>query len=564
MPKPLSIDEFVQKKSTPVASGSTGTNAQALSIEEFAKKKSAAPTTTAATAPKKPSLLKEIGIGMARLPVRASLNVMGAVDAVRGIFGNEEAGRRAIKLQNEGIDSPTFGHLTAIGNTGKGFVADVKDAVGAGFEGASYIPVVRGPAVGAQILKGSIMQGLKRGAVEGAIGGTLAGAGNEMQNTESTPTDIVKSAVTGGAIGTAGGAIIGGGTAAVPSVIAARAVAREKKVTDAIGRVLQGEIKDIETGRKVLSTIDMSDVKSYKQGEERLNEQIRAIRTAQDKALETNKATRVLNNLNLKTTVGGETVQQNYVKDALDQLETYYTKTNNAKGIATVKGIRQQAESGGLTAKEINDIAILHGKDLNAFNASGELASGLSKQAAENTRAGVKATSRDLFGNNIARAADAELTKIIRVRDLFKDMNEKVNTLQQKIQQRSLGNRVGRLVEQATNIVSMGTARGFVEAIVPRGMGYKTLNALDLEKQLQKNLKLIQRAENPFSSEQDIIKALEQFIRNAGEQPVLALPAPGQTARSKTNPFFVGPKGSASQSLQEASDASGQNVKIPQ
>ncbi len=329
---------------------------------------------------------------------------------------------------------------------------------------------------------------------------------------------------------------------------------RQAKISNVIGRVLQGETKDVDTGRKALQQIDTQGVKTYKDLQDRLDERIGIISGKIDETLDTDKLPRILSNLSLETTVGGQKVAANYVDDALKQVEEFYTKTKNVQGAAKIAQLREKANTVGLTVREVNELARLHGRELSAFNASGELASGLSKQAAENTRKGLKATVLDRFGNKITRDADAELTSLIRTRDLAKEMTEKVNDLKQKVQPRSLGNRVGRLLEQALNIASLGTTRGFVQALIPRGQGLKVLNALDLEKQLQKNLKLIEKAADPKASETDIVKALEEFIANNGQKPVFLLPGPGQTSRAADSILYAGEKGAASKSLQEASD----------
>lgn len=557
MPKPLSIDQFVAAKSAPIATNTNGASQGALSIEDFAKKKS---TSTKKTGKKDSSLLKDIGVGITRLPVRASLNIGTAIDAARGILGNKEAGERAIRIQEQGIESPTYGEIRPIGMTGQGFGADVKDVFGAGLEASSYIPVARLPALGAQTIRQGIKQGAKTFAKEGAVAGGLAGAGTEMQRPESTLGSIAKSTAIGTGIGTLGGAVLGGATAAPLSAIALRAANRQKKVTDAIGRVLQGDMKDIETGRKALRQVDMSDVKTYKEGADRIREQIGAISRGVDDVLETDSTPRMLDTLSLKTTVGGETVEQNYVRQALNQLEEHYTKVNDIAKATQIKQLRQKAETVGLTLKEINNIARQHGVDLNAYNMNDELASGLKKQAVENTRKGVKATTRDLFGNNITKAADAEITALKRVEKLFNDMAEKVNDLQQRVMQRSLGAKVGRLAAQVLDVISGGFLKSFGRTLlIERGGGAQVFNALDLEKQLAKNLKLIQKAVETNASEQTIIQSLEQFIKNTTGKAPLLLP---EKAGGAPSSILYGGKGGIAPTLQEAVDISG-NLKAP-
>jgi len=134
-------------------------------------------------------------------------------------------------------------------------------------------------------------------------------------------------------------------------------------------------------------------------------------------------------------------------------------------------------------------------------------------------------------------------------------MVEKVNDLQKKIMTRGFGERVGRLISQVLDISSGGILKGSAQYFLPRGEGIKLLNALDLEKQLSKNLKLIREAAQEGVSEKNIIDKLEQVIRNAGtKQEILRLPAPGDTTSGIQKPFYVTPKGKVTAIAQEASD----------
>ena len=152
------------------------------------------------------TFLKDTAKEVVKLPLRAALNIGASVDTVRGMFGNKEAEEKAKAILERGVDSPTFGNLKPIGNTGKGFAADLKDTFGAGLEAASYVPIARVPTLIGQSLKQTAVQTGKAFAKEGAISGGIGGAGHEMQSPESTPGSILKA----GAIGTGAGTVLGG------------------------------------------------------------------------------------------------------------------------------------------------------------------------------------------------------------------------------------------------------------------------------------------------------------------------------------------------------------------
>jgi hypothetical protein len=202
----------------------------------------------------------------------------------------------------------------------------------------------------------------------------------------------------------------------------------------------------------------------------------------------------------------------------LGQLENYFTKTNDVAGAEKIAQIRNKAETTGLTIKELNDIARLHGSELNAYNASGELASGLTKQAAENTRAGLKTTARGLFGDNTYKVIDSEISNTMRVRDLASKMVENVNKLQQKIKERGILEKLGRGVATTLDHMMGGGLKGFMQYFLPRGQGLKTLNALDLEKVLQKNLKTLQKLLGANVSDATLTSGIQSFLnQDAGE-----------------------------------------------
>lgn len=301
-----------------------------------------------------------------------------------------------------------------------------------------------------------------------------------------------------------------------PAIAEKMAASTAGNASKAAGEIVQGDIGDIDTAIGALSGIKSKGVKKYKDLVRELDSKITQGSQLLDGVLNTSSQTKKLGELGYKTKIGTQDVTHNFVDDSIGQLREYYAKTNDIENLAKMNQLKDKAENTGLTIKEINDLARQHGRDLNAFNANGQLASGLSKQAAENTRTGLKSTARDLFGDKIYKNADEQLSKLIRTRKLVADMAEKVNDLEQKIQTRGLGEKAGRLFGQAVNLVGMNGPKGLVEYFLGRGTGLKTMNALDLEKKLQGNLKQLQKVVegNPNASEADIIKQLESFLKN--------------------------------------------------
>lgn len=293
-----------------------------------------------------------------------------------------------------------------------------------------------------------------------------------------------------------------------------------KKVNDAVGQITQGKSGDIPRTIKALSSIDTTDIKTYRQGVDALDTRIKTLAEKQDEVLSTNKEQIKLNDWKSKS-------GHNFVNDALIQLKDFYKKTNNPAEEARINTLIQKAENQGLTFQEVNSLAREHGDRINAFNANGEAASGLTKQAAENTRSGVKDIVRQKFGNdNVYKASDRAMSDLIRTKDLFEKQSEEVNKLGQKIQKRSWGEKAGRLLGHVINMVGLNSPKGLFEYFLSRGTGLKTLNALDLESQLPKNLKIIRDLANRNIPEKTLISEMEQFIKNNPDKPQLLLPAP--------------------------------------
>lgn len=440
-----------------------------------------------------------------------------------------------------------------------------KQIAGEALKSASYLYTGGKAAPAAQtigaVYKGAapniITQAALQTAKTGAIAGGAYGAGEEMTQKDSTLGSILKEGAVGGVVGGGTGGILGAATPVAVKAVspAMRLLRREEEISKALDRIAltsgRSDLsRDSEIAGRALREIDVDGIKTNAELVDRIDEEVGAIRSAQDKALETDPTKRNLTQLQQTIDVNGQKVKKNYVSEALDQLETEYVKTNNIRGATQVRQLREKANGEGLTVKEVNELARLHAKDLNAFNpVTGTLSSGLAKQTAENTRQGVKETGRALFGNKVSQEADRAMSDLLRLKAIATKRANEVEKLRTATLDPSVSKRVGALIEQAVNIVSLGTSRGLFSAVM-KSAGKTTgkANAIELEKQLARDLKLIQEANAKGASEQTIINKLNEFIKAAGEKPVLMLEAP------KPKPLFGTEKGTVSSNLQEAVD----------
>lgn len=328
-----------------------------------------------------------------------------------------------------------------------------------------------------------------------------------------------------------GGNLVGAG---VKKAFAGQAQKAAGKLDALVGQIAQGKHDDVPQFKKALSDVDLTGVKSYKDLVAAFDSHIQGLSKGLDTVLDTHTVPKPLADLALKTKVGDQIVAHNFVEDALGQLGDLYTKTNNPTAEARISALAHKANTEGLTIRDLNDLAREHGRELSGFNANGEAASGLSKQAAENTRSGLKTTAREQFGSDLYKTVDDHLSSLISARDLAQKTSDAVTKLQQKVKARGFGEKVGRLVYQVADSLTGHGLSGFVRAAIPRGNGFKVMNALDLEARLGKNLSKFEKLVGSDDSEAALTKKLQDFLKENQSQ---ALPAsqPISTIASKTD-----------------------------
>lgn len=267
---------------------------------------------------------------------------------------------------------------------------------------------------------------------------------------------------------------------------------------EATGKIIQGTPEDIAPSTRAIKSLDdTSKIKTYKDLNDATNAKIKQLSSLQDTTL--SKDTNSYKIQQLATKVGDTEAAHNYVNDAVQQLKEYYTKTNDIKNLQKIKSIETKIDpvkGKGLSLKEVNDLAKMHGSDLNGYNANGELASGLTKQAAENTRQGLKNTIRNLMPDETSKNIDSKISDLYRLRDSSKDMMDKVNSITQKTtKQGVIPKIVGKTVSKT--IKGIDAITGNPLRAVGREMGNigssNTMSPLEIESNLRKYLSAINK-----------------------------------------------------------------------
>lgn len=281
----------------------------------------------------------------------------------------------------------------------------------------------------------------------------------------------------------------------------------------ATGEVLQGKAKDVKHGLQALSQVDTTGITTFKQLESKLTETIGNLSKKVDEHLDLDPTPMSLEQLATKSvTETGREIKRNFVDDALKHLKELYSTTADDVGLAQVEDVIDAAKTQGLTRNEVNGISRLYNQEFGAkaFNKLGDPLTSVNAQMYENIRTGLKATARQGMGGSEAEATDKIISSLYNTRQLVTKNVEAVNKLRQRIAERGLLEKVGHAVSKYADVFTGGSIRGLVGGLLPRGAGYKVLNALDLEDRLAKNLDIIQKAIQSGSDE-EIIKLIKQL-----------------------------------------------------
>lgn len=311
-----------------------------------------------------------------------------------------------------------------------------------------------------------------------------------------------------------------------------------KNAADVTGRITQTTApSDLGAAQRSLGTVDMSGVKTYEQGVKVLDDKIKANTDIVDSKFGKSDQKFTQGDLQKEVPVkGGQSpIVSDPVGEGLKQLEDYYTQTNDTSNIARIKGLYDDYVHDGLTPKQINDIAREHGDALNAYNKSGDLAASMKKVEAENTRTGMKDVARSLMPDENTRAVDLNTSDLIKTKEMFQDMSEKVQQLENKVRDSGFLLRAGKAVGHVLDFSSGGFLRGMLRTMQGFSGDGSGMNALELQKALQGNLELLDRlnAMTPPQLEA-AFKNPEMLALPSGEgvtpqNPVISLPSSPET-----------------------------------
>lgn len=302
---------------------------------------------------------------------------------------------------------------------------------------------------------------------------------------------------------------------------------------------LAGEItqaknaRDIARSQKALTELDVTGVKTYDDLLTKVREEVKT--TARQVDDELAKDTNLYKPKDLTVTAtsdGGKPIKIDYVSRALNHLEEIYKTVGDDVKVANIQEAIAKYVKQGFTRQEVNDLARLYGQDApKGFSKLGDALTSKSAQASEAIRSGLKDVARSGL-DDTAQALDLKITNLKTLEGYTLKMQEAVQNLTNRVEERGILEQAGRAIGQVADIATGGFARSlFSKFLVPSNVGQKVLNSLDLEAKLARNLQLLQKAATETTDE-GIIRTIKQIIKEQPRTEVKPIKAPQFEQRS--------------------------------
>ena len=334
-------------------------------------------------------------------------------------------------------------------------------------------------------------------------------------------TNQTENPISAGA-GNVAGTVAGVSNIAVPLVKSIPFIANRiaettvKKGVGAVGQIAQGASDAVKPFQEALSAINTKGIKTYSDLGTRISDAIPTYAKVVDDALSKDSTMKPLSSFvsKFKTSTGSD-VSTNYVKNAMTDLKELYDKTGDIVKAKEIDDLLSLGDNLQLTNKTVNDISRQYGQEFGtkAFSkVTGEALTSVNAQKFETTRSGLKSVARTGLGGEEAKNADKVMSSLYDAQKLVDKNIEAVNKLKQKIQERGWVSKGVYGIIKTADTLTGGAIRGATDAVLSRGSGLKTLNALDLEKNLSKNLKLIEKAMKE-STEAKFLQSLKMISK---------------------------------------------------
>jgi|GEM_PF-5734732 len=388
-----------------------------------------------------------------------------------------------------------------------------------GFAGGARV----GLELGAQVISGGLatraaaagMPPAYTGAVTGGAAGLGYGLGTGLEKAAEEKGGILKKTealIAPTAETAAGGVLLGWLTGALSEKLtkfdSERIANQQKKV---IGEITQlknkQKLSTVARGIQTFDKDDLADIKTYDEFNILQKNKIATLAGEQDKLLDAVPGRQSLDSFN-KTFGADKTIISNPVKDSLKQLDELYTNTKNYKALVAIKELNTLAQTNGLTATEVNQLARQYNIESKAFSAkTGERLTSINSVAYENTRKALKEAARNLLPDDTSKEIDDAMSTLYSLNRATVNVEERVQNITNKIQERGMLQKIGRALGIAADKLVGGFGKAFVSsALFPSNIGQKQMNYLEIEKALNSNLRTVASISN--LSDNKLIDAL--------------------------------------------------------
>lgn len=276
-------------------------------------------------------------------------------------------------------------------------------------------------------------------------------------------------------------------------------------------RILQATkptLEKTQTAVKAYTDIPLNEVRTYSDLEKVLQK-----KNSTDLAEVTSKLSKDTTPYRLQNfEVNKNGIKFNPVSDAIKTLHSLAVNTSDSKlmgelnrfGTVTKSGVKLSTDT--IIKNDVNELAKLMGKYANSFKDAGGLLKGEKYIKAENIRKELKNIARTGMSKDVADL-DMAVSNRIEVAKLATRMSQKVANELNKAEQVGVFKKLIGFGLKTTDLLSGRILSTAIRELTRRG----TLSAVELEKELVKNLKTIQQ----INKLKDVNKAKE-FLKGMG------------------------------------------------
>lgn len=326
----------------------------------------------------------------------------------------------------------------------------------------------------------------------------------------------------------------------------ARAISSTNTPAEALGQVLQGTPADIPKGKAALGAIEIKGIKKFSELGSKIDEKIKTLSSEVDTDLLKDKTIKRLDELKTELkTKAGNIVTDNYVEKALNHLDELYGKIGDIAKQADIKDLIVRAKNKGLTSYDINNIAREYGIEFGskAFSKMGDALTSVNAQLYEKVRSGLKDVARSGISGKVAKEKDLLISNLYNTKRLIQKNIDAVAKLTQKAEKMGLGRQAIRAISKAADVFTLGGFRALRELFIQSNIGRKTMNWLDIEKALEKNLKIIEKAGDKIDSGWKPSSKTFNLLKGKGGLSIQDVskkgsPTVGKTVVSKESPLI--------------------------